>query len=210
MLTRIQTWMIVALAMTVALTWLWLGGEQPSPTTLLTKLGGVVAFVYGTIFVFANHAWPWRVFKGWLVRRPDLRGTWKVTLNSDWVNPDTHEKVPPIEAYVVVRQTLSTLSMRFFTERSRSVLVAHAIEPEPDGLFSLSAVYRNSPRIEYQGVDSAIHHGALLIEVHEVKPKRLEGHYWTDRGTRGTILMEMKCSKLYSSFEESKSEIGSK
>jgi hypothetical protein len=209
MLTRTQLSIIVALTMGIALLWLWLRGEQPTIASVATTLGTVVTIVYGTVLAFAHYAWPWPVFRGWLVRRPDLRGSWRATLHSDWVDPKNGQKVPPIEAYVVVRQTLTTLSLRLFTDKSRSLSVAHAIEPEPDGLFSFSAVYRNMPKIEYQGSESAIHHGALLMEVHELRPRNLEGHYWTDRGTRGTITLQFRNRLHYSSFEEAKRAIGS-
>jgi hypothetical protein len=208
MLTRMQLTIIVAFTMGFALLSLWLRGEQPTISTVATTLGTVVTVVYGAVLLFAHHVWSWSLFRGWLIKRPDLRGSWKATLCSDWTDPKTGQRVSPVEAYVVVRQTLTTLSMRLFTEKSRSVLIAHAIEPEPDGLFSLSAVYRNSPRIEYQGTQSAIHHGALLIEVHEVKPHRLDGHYWTDRGTRGTIEMERKSGARFSSFEDARRALG--
>jgi hypothetical protein len=208
MLTRMQLSIIVALTMGFALLWLWLRGEQPTIGSVAATLGTVVTVLYGSLLLFALYIWPWPLFRGWLVKRPDLRGSWKATLHSDWIDPKTGQKGPPIEAYMIVRQTLSTLSMRLFTEKARSVLVAHAIEPEPDGLFSLSAVYRNSPKIEFQGAESAIHHGALLMEVHEIRPQRMEGHYWTDRGTRGTIELERKSPLHYSSFEDAKRALG--
>jgi hypothetical protein len=43
--------------------------------------------------------------------RPDLRGTWKVTIASEWVDPQTNEKVPPIIAYAGVVQTQSKLQI---------------------------------------------------------------------------------------------------
>ena len=204
MLTRMQLTIIAAFTMGLALLSLWLRGEQLTISTVATTLGTVVTVVYGAVLLFAHHVWAWPLFRGWLVKCPDLRGSWKATLCSDWTDPKTGQKVSPIEAYMVVRQTLTTLSMRLFTEKSRSVLIAHAIEPEPDGLFSLSAVYRNSPKIEFQGTQSAIHHGALLIEVHEVRPHHLDGHYWTDRGTRGTIEMEHISDARFSSFEDAR------
>lgn len=204
MLTRTQIALIAGLTLGFALLWLAVKGEQPTIGSVAATFGTVVSVVYGAVIVFARYLWAWPLFRGWLVKRPDLRGTWEATLHSDWIDPATQQTVAPVEAYVVVRQTLTSLSMRLFTEKSRSILIAHAIELEPDGLFTLSAMYRNSPKIEYQGVESAIHHGALLIEVHEVKPRRLDGHYWTDRRTRGTIAMSHKNADHYSSFEEAK------
>lgn len=204
MLTRTQLSLIIALSLAVVLLWLGAQGKPLTFGSVATTLGIAVGVVYGAVLLFAGHIWPWPVFRGWLVKRPDLRGTWKATLYSDWIDPKSQQMTPPIEAYVVVRQTLTTLSMRLFTDKSRSVSIAYAIDPEPDGLFTLSAVYRNSPKIELQGNESAIHHGALLIEVHEVKPTRLEGHYWTDRNTRGTIELQFKSSSEFSSFELAK------
>jgi hypothetical protein len=48
----------------------------------------------------------------------------------------------------------------------------------------------------------------LLVEVHEVRPKSLEGHYWTDRGTRGTIALEYGNPSCYSSFEDAMRGLG--
>lgn len=202
MLTRIQISIIAGLTIAISFFWLSIRGEQPTINTVAATFGTVTTVIYAAVLAFGRYAWPWAVFRGWLVKRPDLRGSWKVTLVSDYIDPNTGAAISPIRAYMVVRQTLTTLSMRLFTKESRSVLVAHSIEQEVDGLFGLSAVYRNVPKIEHQGKKSAIHHGALLIEIHEVVPQRLEGHYWTDRRTRGEIVMERKSDDYYSSFED--------
>ena len=52
-----------------------------------------------TIFViisFAFTKWLWRIswFRPWLVRFPDLQGTWKGELKSNWKNPKTEEEFP--------------------------------------------------------------------------------------------------------------------
>ncbi|HTE41012.1 MAG TPA: hypothetical protein VK629_09280 [Steroidobacteraceae bacterium] len=202
MLTRIQLSIIAGLTIAMSFLWLMVRGEEPSIGGVTAILGTVITLIYTAVMAFGKYAWPWAVFRGWLVKRPDLRGSWKVTLVSDYIDPNTGIAVPPIRAYMVVRQTLTTLSMRLFTKESRSVSVAHSIEQETDGLFGLSAVYRNVPKIEHQGKKSAIHHGALLMEIHEVIPQRLEGHYWTDRRTRGEIVMERKSGSCFSSFED--------
>ncbi|WP_405240381.1 Cap15 family cyclic dinucleotide receptor domain-containing protein [Lentisalinibacter orientalis] len=207
MLTRTELWLIVILGAGLTLLGLLIQGKSLSIAGVATTLGTTVALLYGGIWLFDSYLWRWSIFRGWLVNRPYLQGSWAATLHSDWIDPETNERVPPIEAYMVVRQTLTSLSMRLFTEKSRSALVAHAIETEPDGLFQLSAVYRNYPKIEYQGKQSSIHHGALLIDVHEVRQERLEGHYWTDRETRGTVVLERRVAKLFSSFDEARSAL---
>ena len=64
---------------------------------------------------------------GWFVKRPNLRGTWKVTLLSDWINPETSQAIPPIACYMGVEQTLSTLQMHLMTPESESWFVAHSV-----------------------------------------------------------------------------------
>ncbi len=154
------------------------------------------------VIVFNKYCWAWKVFRGWYVKRPDLRGTWKVELHSCWVNPETKEPVPPITAYAVIRQTLISMSFRLFTKESKSVLIAHSIEiQEADDLYKLVGVYRNEPNIELQGVRSEIHYGAFSLEIHGEPVTELEGHYWTDRGTKGRVQMSESARKYSNSYQ---------
>ena len=165
---------------------------------------GVIARVpaiAAIVGVFSRWAWAWPVFRGWYVKRPDIRGTWKVTLQSNWKAQETGEVIAPITAYVAVRQTLGTLSLRLMTAESKSRLIAHSIELEKDGLYRIAGIYRNEPRVELQGERSEIHHGSLLLEVHGTPPHSMEGHYWTDRGTRGTLKISDRKKPIYDSFE---------
>ena len=89
------------------------------------------------------------------------------------------------------------------TKESRSVLVAYSIDQQEDeGLFRLVGVYRNEPKIELQGVRSEIHHGSFALEVHGTHAYELQGHYWTDRGTKGGMKLFDKVDTLYDTFEQ--------
>jgi hypothetical protein len=172
--------------------------------------GIVVGVITFFITLFNKYLWSWKIFRGWYVKRPDLRGTWKVELKSSWVNPETGEKIAPIYGYAVVRQSLTNLSFRLMTKESRSVLVAHSIEQqEDDDLFKLVGVYRNEPKIELQGVRSEIHHGSFALEIHGSPVEGLDGHYWTDRATKGGIKLFNKVGKLYTTYEQAERELGS-
>src|SRR3954470_8222553 len=63
----------------------------------------------------------------WFVKRPVIDGTWKLQLRSNWKDPATQNTIPPIEGYMVVRQTFSTLSMRLLTAKSHSEVVGTEI-----------------------------------------------------------------------------------
>jgi hypothetical protein len=167
----------------------------------------VVGVVLLLLVAFDLWAWRLRFLQGWFVPRPDLRGTWRVELQSDWKDPATNQVVGPITAYLVVRQTYSTLSLRMLTRESSSELVAAEISKAVDGTYGLAAVYRNEPKLSVRD-RSPIHYGAIVLDVQGEPVTDLVGHYWTDRSTRGqlkTIAHEMR---LFSSFELAKNAMG--
>lgn len=93
------------------------------------------------------------------------------------------------------------------TQESKSVLVAHSIDQqEEENLYKLVGVYRNEPKIELQGARSEIHHGAFSLDIHGKPVYELQGHYWTDRGTKGSMKLCDKVSKLYDTYEQAEKE----
>src|SRR5699024_10700206 len=45
---------------------------------------------------FIKWGWQLPVFKHWLVKFPNLKGTWVGEIHSNWINPETNEATPPI------------------------------------------------------------------------------------------------------------------
>jgi hypothetical protein len=154
------------------------------------------------MFVFDKWIWKWPIFNKWLVNRPNLHGTWKVLLQSNWIDPATGKTITPIECIMTIRQTYSQLSARLFTRESSSYLVAHKIERHNDGVFQLFGTYQNTPDIILRGDRSEIHYGALVLEVRGEPPKSLVGHYWTDRGTKGSLELSDRKSKIFEGYSE--------
>jgi hypothetical protein len=166
--------------------------ELFAPYTLVVAVAGGLVWLYDT--------WLWRVPPvTWLLRRPDLRGTWRTEIRSDWVNPETGAKVPPIAAFMCITQTASTLHLRQFTAESVSVTRAAAFAPEEDGAHSLAAVYHNDPRSDVRH-RSAIHYGGMRLRV--TGRDTLEGDYWTDRKTSGRLMLHRISHKKSRSFAE--------
>lgn len=208
MLTRLHISSFIALTIAVWLIALWVQGMPVLSIEFIKPFSIVVGAITFIAMIVNKYAWSWRIFRGWYVNRPDLRGTWKVELKSNWVNPETNEGVPPIIGYAVIRQSLTSLSLRLMTKESRSKLIAHSIEKEDDGLFRLAAIYRNEPKIELQGDRSEIHHGSFSLEVHGTPVESMEGHYWTDRGTKGSMTLTEKKTKLFDTYEQALSNYG--
>ncbi len=161
----------------------------------------VVGSMLLLLAIFDIWAWRWPLFHGWFVLRPDLRGTWRVELKSDWKDPATNTTIDPIVGYFVIRQTFSSLSVRMFTAESASELVAAEISKESDGTYRLAAVYRNEPILSVRE-RSPIHYGAFVLFVQGSPAKDLVGHYWTDRKTHGELRTLGRHDKVASSFKD--------
>jgi hypothetical protein len=156
------------------------------PQNFFRPLSVVVGVVVLLMAIFDRWVWSIPLLRGWFVRQPDLRGTWCVVLQSTWRDPVTNREAAPIEAYLVVRQRYSHLSVRLLSpESSSGVLAASVLEAE-DGGFQVVGVYRNEPTLSLR-YRSPIHYGAMVLEVVGTPAVELRGHYWTDRDTRGEI-----------------------
>jgi hypothetical protein len=204
--TRIH---VSALLLLAALLWgvtLVLSGVPVSPV-YLRPLQTVTGVMVIALAVF--DLWLWRVpaLQGWFVKRPNLNGTWRVQFDSDWKDRATERPIGTRTAYMVVRQTFSTLSMRLLTNESTSSLVAESIEVSGDGTFKAFAVYRNEPKIRVRD-GSPIHYGAFMLNVQGSPAERLEGAYWTDRTTRGDMTLSDRRAELCGSYAAAKSMFG--
>jgi hypothetical protein len=177
---------------------LLLDGIQVTPG-LFKPCGAVVTVLTLVLLAFDKWLWSLRLLHPWFVDRPYLKGTWKGVLESNYVAPATQQKVPPIEAYLVVRQTFSAIHLRLITLESASESMANNIPKGEDGVYTVASVYRNTPQLAARD-RSAIHHGALVVRVEGDPVTSLTGEYWTDRLTRGELRFQEKSETLYFDF----------
>lgn len=158
-----------------------------------------VSVVAGAVLLllsaFDLFLWRLPALHSWFVRRPNLRGTWRATLRSNWVDPATGATVPPIMGYMAISQTFSRLSLRLMTEESRSEILGAEILRSEDGTYRVVGVYRNEPKLSVRH-RSPIHNGAVLLQALGSPPSSLEGHYWTDRNTAGELVLTERKRKL--------------
>lgn len=174
----------------------------------LSAIGSTVSVMCLLILVFNKWVWSWRLLRGWFVERPDLRGTWRVRIDSSWVGEDG-KPVRPIEAFLVIRQTFSMLSLRILTRESSSDMIGCTVERAEDGLYRVVGTYRNRPRISVRD-RSPIHFGAIALDVQGEPASTLAGHYWTDRMTRGELVARDRMRILAHSFDEARAAVGAK
>lgn len=189
--------MVLAVATWAVLLW-WQGVQTDA--RWLQPFSMVVTVLMLFLAAFNAWLWKWPVFRGWLVRRPVVEGTWKVLLQTRWKNPETGAVPGPIVGYMAIRQKYDSLSMRLMTAESSSVLLGAEILTEPDGARSIAGIYRNEPIMAVRE-RSRIHHGALLLQVQGQPPTRLTGKYWTDRDTAGDMELSERRPRQFESFD---------
>jgi hypothetical protein len=186
----------------VILVWaalLFISGVTLKPS-FLKPLSLAISVAYYLLVVFDG--WLWRLWPiSRLSHRPVLRGTWKGKLQSTWTEPSTESQIDPIEIFLAIRETYSTISMRVMTKESSSRSLVASLEAPRDDVARVSSTYQNVPRLLIQD-RSRIHHGALMLDVEGVPPKGLNGFYWTDRDTKGEVRLRARLPKVYTSFDE--------
>lgn len=164
----------------------------------------VVSSLVGAGVLFESVLWRQPLLHGWFVKRPDLRGTWRVNLQFSHARPETNERVPMIACYMGVKQTLSKLQMHLMTLESESWLIADHIRPSPSGHgFQIIGVYTNEPNVHLRDERiSEMHQGAIIIETHgpSLRPTTLTAKYWTDRKTTGTMEFTARIDELCTRF----------
>ena len=172
---------------------------QKISSDLLRPLSTVTSVV--VLLSIAFELWLWKLpfLHGWLVKRPVLTGTWRAELRSNWKDA-SGAAIPPVEGYVVIRQTFLNLSLRLMTKESSSHLVGTEIVCSVDGLYCVSGVYRNEPRYQDRS-HSEIHFGAVWLQVIDTPTQMLQGHYWTDRETAGEMLLTDRQKPKFQDFK---------
>jgi hypothetical protein len=197
---------ITAFVVIAALIWgivLWLEGA-PLTWAYASPFTIVVSCLVGLGLLLEKVLWRQPLLHGWFIKRPDLRGTWRVELQSSYVRPSTGERVPMIVCYMGVEQTLSKLQMHLMTPESESWFIAAHVRPSPAGNgYQVVGVYTNEPNIHLRDEHvSEIHQGAIIIETHgpELRPTALTAKYWTDRKTTGTMDFTSRVDALCSRF----------
>ncbi len=160
-----------------------------------------VVFIYTILYqIFKRWGWRSPFLQGWLVPFPDLQGTWQGTLQTTWKDPNTGETPPPIPMILVIKQSFESISCVLHTKESASYSNAASLtEDDSSGIKKISYNYTNTPKVMVRD-RSAVHNGAAILIIGS-KPKRfLEGEYWTNRKTTGSMSLFFQSRELAESF----------
>ena len=181
---------------------------QAQALAALTPFSAVCTMMAGLLFAFDHWLWKWSRINEFLAgNRRDISGTWKLTLHSNWKDPQTGEGVPPIEAYMRIYQTFFRLDMKQMTKESESFSTASNMACSPSGLCEVTVVYSNDPRSSVRH-RSERHFGAFRIRVSGTPVQSIEGEYWTDRTTKGEMIFIERKSELFDNFKLARQAFG--
>lgn len=166
----------------------------------------VVSIDLLAVAVFVKWGWKLKIFRGWLVPFPNLNGTWIGYIYSDWKNPQTGEKPPPIPVMLTVNQSFFHVSCVMRTSEMESSSYSEGFLIDADRQVKKVAYsYTSKPRISLSE-RSTPHDGTAVFQIIEKPKLKLTGRYWTERLTKGEINLEYHTQKLLEELPESLSE----
>ena len=201
-MTNNQTTAIVLIAVGSFVLALLLGGHS-QPSDYLSALSYSITCLAAVLWVWEGWLWSWRGFHPWLTTRPDLRGTWKGYVISNWVDPKTNKGRGHIEAYLVIRQKFFSIDVRLHTAESGSTTLSAKIIEDAEGLHTVAVLYENTPGIHLRQ-RSPIGHGGMLLHVRGNPIHQLDGEYWTERQTKGEARFQARAATLCADFDHCK------
>lgn len=176
-----------------------LSGDQVKSSWLNSYSYAVTA---ATITLALWNHWIWRWT--WVQKLPrvprSIRGTWRGTVASAWIDPETGQSPPPKPVFLVVRQSATTISAVLLTDESSSRSTLANLAEDEIGA-ALSYIYLNRPKVRVEH-RSRMHNGSAFLEIGGRPASRLNGRYWTDRDTRGELSFDQHRTAIADDFEE--------
>jgi len=171
---------------------------------------GWLRFYSAAVLIATALLWLWETLL-WKIRPAqhfravprDVSGTWKGTLESLWKASETGTSPARMAAYLVVRQTASTVSVVLLTNESRSASSLGSVSTGLDTP-TLDYMYLNRPDPRFEN-QSRMHHGSTQLDITGQPATRLRGRYWTDRNSRGELDFVERTKHKADDFEQAAS-----
>lgn len=154
------------------------------------------------VAAFVKWGWKFNIFRRWLVPFPNLNGSWIGFIYSDWKNPETGEKPSPIPVMLTVNQSFFHISCMMFTSEMESASYSEGflIDPERQ-IKNVAYSYTSKPRLSLNERNIS-HDGTAVFKIIEKPKQKLVGRYWTERLTKGEIVLQYHSKKLLEELPE--------
>jgi SMODS-associating 2TM, beta-strand rich effector domain len=173
--------------------------HQAASTTALRTISIAASTVTIIFLLYDRYLWRWPVVRAF-TGKPLIAGTWRGTLQSDYVPPGKSKPVPIIPAAIRIEQTDSSIHITLFTNESQSVSELGRLAKEPDGRWRITWQYANSPRPPVRH-RSNFHQGVCDVYLTGVSGETLTGQYFTNRKTGGEVHFSEWSKRQYSDAE---------
>lgn len=187
------TRLVIGLAAAIALGVVWATSGKLDTTYAKATVTATSA-VTPLLLAFDRCLWRYPPSR-WAVRRPVLQGIWKMTQRTTF-EPRADETM---ESYLVIPQTYSSIRVNglYAISDSQSLSADFAIDKSR---CMLSYIFRTDAHTMYR-TGNPPSRGAAVLKVGRKPQLHLEGDYWMERGTRGSVKSVAYTSRTYDTFE---------
>lgn len=146
---------------------------------------------------YFRYGWKWCLFDQ-LFYRPNLNGTWSGELTSDWKD-GLGKPVPPKQFFIVIRQSFLRIHFTTLTKNFVGLSYAETFTLKKEtGLKNLVYLYRKETS---QSNDEDLREGATELRlIISEDYRKLEGKFWSNTKTQGTISVRFLTEKHFDSF----------
>lgn len=176
--------------------WLMTGKTDIAFAKAIVSASSVVIIGLVGFDSWAWRYWPFRL----LVRRPILHGTWKIEQRTSY-EARQHETM---EAYLVIDQTFTGFRRvrgRYDISNSHSLTADLSVDRSQ---CTLSFIFRSEAGTMHRDGNPPSR-GASVLQVARYPRLHLEGDYWMERGTKGSVKSVGYSRKLYGTFASARS-----
>lgn len=165
--------------------------------TLYRASSFALTVVVGFWTLYFTLLWRYSAFN-WILYRPDIRGTWGGLLTSNWIGPNGH--IEPKPFFIVIHQNFLNLKFTTFTDNFMGISYSENV------LFDEN---RNRQKVVYLymkdtsdiGIQEK-NEGVTELRIIGRNPSRMEGRYWTNINTKGTIEVTLISREYVESFSD--------
>ena len=155
----------------------------------LRTMSAAISITTIIVTIFVSWAWKYRIFRGWLVPVPNLNGDWEGCIKYNYAGKDTSRKIK-----VHIKQTFTSIIVKLETKESKSKNFCGSFNidrnrDEKQLIYS----YFNEPDMKLRE-RSPLHYGTTKLDISQDN-KTMEGEYWTNRNSGGTITLKKSTRK---------------
>ncbi len=176
---------ILSIAIYLIAIWFFSASEE-SFLNHFKAISVAVSFDGVFIWLFTKYIWKWKRLYNWLVPFPDLNGTWKGEIKSNYIDKNTQAKIGEISATLTIQQSFvyTHCLLKTATMESSSFVSQFDINKEKQ---QLKLVYSYGGEANLLLKDkNPTHFGTTMLNI-EANGEVLRGSYWTDRKTTGEL-----------------------